>query len=80
MTALKARCTKLFLVFASISVFFSTVLFIDQALAEQETSIYEIVVWGTKTSNRFNPVSRLNQEDIVSINVATTEDLSLIHI
>ena len=75
MTALKARCTKLFLVFASISVFFSTVLFIDPALAEQETSIDEIVVWGTKTSNRFNPVSRLNQEDIVSINVATTEDI-----
>lgn len=75
MTALKAKCNKLFFVFASISVFFSTVLFIDPALAEQETSIDEIVVWGTKTSNRFNPVSRLNQEDIVSINVATTEDI-----
>ena len=43
-----------------------------------QESIDEIVVWGSKTDDNFanpSPTNVINQDDIVSINVATTEDV-----
>jgi len=44
----------------------------------EETRVEEIVVWGAATTHRANtshPSSLLTQQDIVSINVTTTEDI-----
>lgn len=46
--------------------------------AEQAPAIEEVVVWGqssTRSGGLSHPASVLNQQDLVSINVATTEDV-----
>ncbi len=50
----------------------------SQALAAESESIEEVVVWGEQSNQRAatsHPSSLLTQQDLVSINVATTEDV-----
>lgn len=54
------------------------VLTLVSAQGGAQESIDEIVVWGSKTDDNFanpSPTNVINQDDIVSINVATTEDV-----
>ncbi len=57
---------------------FSVALIETPALLAADQAIEEIVVWGSERARNFantSPTSVLNQDDIKSINVATTEDV-----
>ena len=64
---------SIFAAFTSIAI-----LIPSRSITAQDRPVEELVVWGSDADQQFGnpgPVSVLTQEDFVSINVATTEDV-----